>query len=420
MSPEAGGQRLRPAVLKASSGYIAGHALALLSVFVLAKFFFDPDDFGVQAQALAVATVAATIGSLRLDQAVSAVREDRAAAAACVAAATSAILLGVPLSVGVSLLVLPSSIDGLSIGLAAAWIPALVLHSSLTALAQRRNAFGLAAWGRIAASVTAASVAISLGALGHVDGSSLLMGTLAGSCAGGLLLLLFAAGRPGTAAMHPSAWIRWSHEFRAFALYSTPVQALADLLAQLPVIVLGRAFGTDFSGYLGMAQRIGLSPPTMLGQVMRQVVFPTAARSFHAGRMPVAMLLRVGGATGLGGVAWMLLVVGVLAADDGAVLGPEWAEAGHVVTILAVPFLLQTINIPLSVAWPVAGRQRRELGVTIVRAVLVAGVLAGATLASDRSVALVVYASGASVAWLVAIGAVLALLRSTAPKEIQR
>ncbi|MDX2377985.1 oligosaccharide flippase family protein [Microbacterium sp. LRZ72] len=172
---------------------------------------------------------------------------------------------------------------------------------------------------------------------------------------------------------------------------------LAGATIQGLTVIAGATLGTGAAGQAGVAQRIASAPIALAGQALTQTTQlefsriirdrrPELARSLAA---HVRVFLLAGAAVGLA-----LAVGGPLLA--GPVLGEQWAPAGILIAMLALPAALQVAVSPTDFLFVMLRRERMLLALQGARAGLTwsAGLIAAA-LTGDLAVITLCF----SVAW---------------------
>lgn len=175
---------------------------------------------------------------------------------------------------------------------------------------------------------------------------------------------------------------------------------VANASSQAVVIGSFVVLGPVASATVGVGQRIGGAPTTLVGQALSQVALGSAAPLIRERRPGLAPLLRrqtlrtaaVAAVTAAG-----LMVGAPLLAVP--VLGAGWGEAGIVTAVFAIPLSLQLVALPVTTLLIPLGYERQLLGLQCGRLALILGTLA---LASAVTGDLVAACVATSIAWTLA------------------
>lgn len=181
---------------------------------------------------------------------------------------------------------------------------------------------------------------------------------------------------------------------------------IATASNQAVVLCSFGALGPAAAAQIGVGQRIGGAPTTLIGQALSQIALGEAApfiREQKPGLVAVLrrQVLRTSAAASL--TATALMIGGPLLAVP--VLGEGWQQAGVLVAVFAVPLSFQLVALPATTLMIPLGRERRLLVLQSIRLCAVVGALVvAAALSRDVVTACIV----TSVVWTAAYGPILA------------
>jgi lipopolysaccharide exporter len=372
-------------------GAALGQGLAVLSAPLLTRLY-DVGAFGVFGSFSAAASCLACVATLRFDQAILLERDETAAADVlrlCVlsvgvvtlATALGAAVLGVLTSEALAgqraASVPPGALSGVVLALLPCAVASGGVVPALTLWFVRSERYRpVATYG-----ASRSGLAVVLQAVGGaVAGRGGGMGVVAGGLGAGLLVGGQVAGqglaaiwlaRAGGPALRTALLRGWSLErlrgaarrHRSFALYGAPQVLLRLLATSLPAMLLPAFYGAAQAGLFWLAYRMLVLPQQVLTESLRPVFFRRAAALHAAGEDTRRAALRLAallGALCLPVAAALMLAGPALFA---LVFGPAWRGAGHDAALIALPWCLETMQMPSAVLVAVLRRQRAYLGV---------------------------------------------------------
>ncbi|MBN2167367.1 MAG: oligosaccharide flippase family protein [Marinilabiliaceae bacterium] len=139
-------------------------------------------------------------------------------------------------------------------------------------------------------------------------------------------------------------WVNYRH----ILTLNTPIALLNTASNQLPYIFINTLFGSDFTGYYGMAQRIVGTPLSLLGQSIGTVFYQKAAKFKNQSKRIIPLIWKT---------AKMLLKYGILPLIPLIIvsrpllkffLGNEWDMTGLVIQLLSPWLLVSYLNYVFS------------------------------------------------------------------------
>lgn len=398
------GRRLRGPVALVGSQLLG--QLALVAVIPVLTRVYLPAELGIYQFAFAIAFIALPLATLRLEYIVPTTHS--------AALVQRRLRLGTIVVLGISVLVLATGVidklNGLTevadiLLMAGLLIPALGLPLLDSARLVRLGARRALAVRNLVGGVAGASLQ-AVFALGGGDVMLLPVALLLGRILG--IIASRMVDDPGaptsalavTTAGGQTADARDERYTLARAIPTIGAGALSGLTIQGLTVIAGATVGPAAAGQVGIAQRVSSTPISLVGQALAQTTQLSFSRIIREQRpaltaslaVHVKVFLVLGVALGIA-----LAIGGPLLAVP--VLGPEWAPAGTLIAILAVPAALQVAVSPTDFLFVMLRRERRLLALQASRATLTwtAGLV---TAAVTSDLALVVLAF--SIAWAVA------------------
>jgi O-antigen/teichoic acid export membrane protein len=186
----------------------------------------------------------------------------------------------------------------------------------------------------------------------------------------------------------------------ARALPTIGAGAMSGLTIQGLTVIAGATVGPAAAGQVGVAQRIASTPISLAGQALAQVTQLSFSRIIRERRPSLT--------ASLGSHVRAFLAIGVLVGAAlaiggpllaGPVLGAEWAPAGVLIAMLAIPATLQVAVSPTDFLFVMLGRERRLFALQLTRAALTwtTGLVAAA-LTGDIGIVVLSF----SIAWALA------------------
>jgi O-antigen/teichoic acid export membrane protein len=410
---------LRLAVTRIASGTLIAQAAALAVSPVVSRLF-SPTDFGAFAVYVAALGVVIPVASLRYDMAIPVAEDDDEAATVFRLAAVLLLMVVAVCSVAALLRTTTAALLGLPASSLVPWfLPAGLLAAGLVQLtsawAIRRKAYAGLAASRMTQGATQAGAQVVAGGLALPAG--LLGADIVGRLAG-LVMLLRRTDAPWKRLVERGSLSRMrraAHRYRGFATLTGPAGLFNALVLALPAVMIVRLFGTETGGGYGFGIRLFAAPLTLASQAVGQVFQAEAASALRDGGNALALFDRAAtrlaiGGLGLGAVA--------LAAPwfFPPIFGPEWEPAGRMMQLLAPTFAAEAVVSPLSTSAILAQRPELELGVSLLRVLVVVGVFAAAALGAwSLPRTLVVYAAAMVATYIVFFVVYRRSLRASSP-----
>lgn len=331
-----------------------------IAVTPLLTRLYTPSDFGLLAVFLAVASVGATLITLRYETSILVPKEN--------AASANLVLLSLILGIGLSLVLamlgalLPMELqEKMGLGALGNWISIAFLTAATTSVLaimqgwmNRQKKYRHMAWLRVGQSATLASLAVFFGLL-HINNGLLIAQICASGC---FCLAALWIGRS-------AAYLWKKQQLQATALahknapkYLLPTALLDVVTLQMPVLLIAAWFGSDDAGQFSMAWRLLMMPMALIGGAVGQVFMQRFSKVlgkpdlekkiikqcwvflFAIGLIPFALIL-------MGGDSIFLMI-----------LGEKWQNSGAIAMMLAPMALAMFVSSPTSGAYILLGLQR--------------------------------------------------------------
>ncbi|MDN5704842.1 MAG: oligosaccharide flippase family protein [Yaniella sp.] len=356
------------------------YLLGLLSIPILARVY-SPSSVGEVALITSIASVVASAASLGLQSAIVKVRCERDALlllSVGMLLSTLFVLVGLTLAL-VSQVDLtrmqgrPGSISAVATLALIAGIAGLTnISSYLNYYANRRSADGVLFTNTLIGAVSTLIVSVPLGLLG-AGAWGLVAGALFAVLAstGQMILRL----KPKLSIPNLGRIRHVLRQHRDFVFFLYPANFLENFTAQLPRQVVSFRFGNAKMGQLSMNDRVLAIPLRLLGAPVSTVYFREASRRHNRGEDISAFTYRI--VTGILYASVIPVVVAILWGDSifSLALGDQWASAGLIAGLLAVPMVFQLIRVCVGSALVITDRQRMNLLLGVVRLTVEGGVL---------------------------------------------
>jgi O-antigen/teichoic acid export membrane protein len=152
--------------------------------------------------------------------------------------------------------------------------------------------------------------------------------------------MMLLAGRGASA---PNLHLGELRDILPFSLRVFGSNALAFLSRNTDNILIGRFLGVGSLSLYSMSYRVLVVPVQMIGQTVNRVVFPMFARLQDRVDLVAKGLLRAMDVLALAAIAPMVLVSVAAPELLGLVLGPAWAPAAPILTVLAIAGAKETV-----------------------------------------------------------------------------
>lgn len=385
-------------------GLAIGQSVVFLATPFLTRLF-DPAQFGALTLFVTVGTIAAVLGTLRLEMLIPGSAEEDVSAIAGTSLVTvtfTALIMG-----AVGLAIFDSSTE--AAGLLAAVVLAIGASAVLLQLAARAQQYRQLAMGKAALGIVQVGVQSAVG-LARVTNSGLLWGVVAGY---GVSVFIQYRGLR-TLPVVPSMGvlrIDWPRRVKILR-QAVPLifSSIANVISTSALVLATFAYaGTEATGQLGVAQRLALIPAGLVVAAIGPVIAGAVAHAVRTGvddapiiRRWLLGLIPFSSAAGLTLLAsWFL--------PSATIFGQQWGQLSLYLVVLAPAVAAQILAGPLSQVLIVRGRVGLQLVWELGRLALVGGALLICNLLSVSAVTFI--AAGSAALALGYVAQVLLVLR---------
>lgn len=350
---------------------LTGTGIAQLIPFLLTPVLarlYTPEQFGLFALFLAVASSVSTAATGRYELAIMIPRNDIAAAQVHAVSLLLNLSFCLLLTVGLALLqgrglVWPGA-RALAGWLYAVPLAVLLngLNLSLTYWCNRQKLFALMARRRIVQSAATAGLQLGCGLLGAAA-SGLMLASLAGQLLAATLLGRLVLQR-NRLWRHHLRWRRmWAaaRRYRNFPYYLVPAHTLSALSSQFPVLFFNAVFGLGSSGLYMLAERVLGAPLSLIAASVADVFRQQISQACLArGNCREEFILTLKKLLLVATPPFLLLAL-YSPALFVLLFGPQWRLAGEYAQLMCPMFYLRFVCNPLSVVAIIVQKNRSEL-----------------------------------------------------------
>jgi len=353
--------------LSLSGGTAIAQVIAVAALPLLTRMY-TPDEFGVLALYIAVASLLSVFASMKLEQAIMLPKTDREAAGILVALLISSVVFALIILVAILLLrdrlLVWSGAQALK-----PWLYFLPLsifllgsYQGLRFWQMRQRNFSLVSAGLVSAILASTLVAIMIGAWGKAafnGASGLVIGFI---CQGLVNVAILLKGVRQQKAHFSS--INIVGIIQAVRPYQKLVSTLlfsngiASGSMQLPVLTIGGVFGNSILGFYSMAERIISAPIALIANALGDVYRQRASVSWRESGSFNHLYWKTLLLTSVTGIP--VFSVGILFAPDlfVFVLGEDWWVAGEYAQIMLVGGLFGFVTSPVDKGAVIVGAAR--------------------------------------------------------------
>ncbi len=176
---------------------------------------------------------------------------------------------------------------------------------------------------------------------------------------------------------------------------------MASASSQAVIVGSLGLLGPAAAAQIGVGQRIGGTPTSLIGQALSQIALGNAAPLLRDKLPGLTHLLRrqmlqTGSAASL--MAVVLMIAAPLLAEP--LLGPGWHQAGVLTAVFAIPLSLQLVALPPTTLLVPMGYERRLLALQTFRFIIIALTMATAAGLSKADIFITCLAT--AIAWTLA------------------
>lgn len=369
-------------------GLAVGQGVVLIATPFLTRLY-GPEHFGVLTLFITVATIAAVLGTLRLEVLIPGADESDVPALSLTAILTVTVT-------GIFLAVSGFHFMGQSPELMALLgfvIIAIGAGAVLLQIAARVQQYRQLAASKAALGIVQVAIQSTLG-LARFSGSGLIWGAFAGYCAS--LLIQYLGLRK--AAVLKAMWVLRFDLARQLRIVRQALPlvlaSVANVMSTSMLVLATSAYaGAEATGQLGVAQRVALIPAGLAVASIGPVIAGAVGRAVRNGEddSPAVKqwLVRL--------VPFGIFAGGLMLAfrylPASALFGDEWSDLALYFAALAPSVAMQILAGPFSQVLIVRGRVRVQLVWEIVRLLLVVAALLGAFMTASSAVVFVAVGS---------------------------
>ncbi len=418
----AGSGFLRSVSTLVSAG-VAGQAI-LLAIMPLITRLYTPADFGVAAVFGALMSTLLMASSLRYEMAIVLPRSDRQAEVlmrlALILTVSSAAVVLIIVAIWrtpIARILRVPDMEGLLWALPLALVGAGA-YRIFNFWAVRKEAFGQIARTRIWQSLANAATQLSIGILGSGP-LGLITGQVVGLAVGGKSL------SRGARVRARLDWAEWhrirsaARQYARFPKYDVPAALVDTLSVQLPNLLLALLFSPAVAGWYMLADRMILTPLSLISQAVGQVVY-AKSRDHVMQDSLLTSTAKIAGLLGLGVTAAGLIFVPLAPMLFDYIFGSQWESAGLYSAILFFGFAAQFVYSSISLTLPATDGQHLNLVIHVILLVGKSLALLYGYMQSSALTAIVAFALATFIGNVMAIAIILLHLRkcSTAAQAL--
>ncbi len=341
-------------VTKLSGARVVTFVIGILTAPLFGRLF-TPDQVGIFSIFVSAVTFLTTLCALRYDLAIVLPKEDQNAISVF-SAATLILLSFVLIFSGATLLGFGRYLEGTNYEPIIPFLWLVVLAVGLSAFGglinqwlNRKKHYGLLAFSNIMASVTNQVGAVSVGALGFIGVTTLIIVNFVSQLLGLLIKLNFFAKETRSMLRQVSirSMITELKNYKKFPLIDLWSAVLNNLSVQLAPFALLFFYSADVVGHYSQGMRLIVLPTLLIGSAIGHVFYQKAAVADQAETLQDLVQRTLGGLVLIGGFPFLIL--GLLGdIIFGILLGPMWVEAGVYSQIFAGWVFLSFCGAPLS------------------------------------------------------------------------
>src|SRR5690554_363193 len=361
-----------------AGGNVSAKLIGVLLTPIITRIY-TPEDFGIYNVFMSIIGITGSLATLRYSVTIPIARDEKTAENLLKLCFVITFFLAFLWLVIIALFGKTISahyeIDQLNIYL---WLIPIVflgkgIYDALNNWAVRYKKFKIITRTKITQSVTSSSIKIGLGLL-KVKPLGLLIGHITQEAAG-ISSLFSSLIKTKPKFFHSFSWLeikKVAVRYKRFPLIQSWSQLLLATGGQLPVLLLGVFYSAKVVGVFGLANSMISLPMGLIGAAVSQVYFGEISsfgkvnpkkiyqltislikKLFYIGLLPVLLLAIF--------APWLFELV----------FGAEWFDAGIYARYLSVYILMAFISAPLASVFNVYERMDLQLGLNIIRVVLV-------------------------------------------------
>lgn len=359
------------------TGAVIAQALPLAISPILTRIY-SPDDFGLFALYMSIASVISIIATGRYEMAIMLPAKDEAA----VSLAYLSILIAVLIS-SVTLVIIwlfhgpiTDIVNNAAISKWLYLIPASIfiagLYRTLYYWLNRKKKYKGLSFSRVSQSSATVGTNLAMG-FGAFGVSGLIIGDMVGQgvATGVLGWQASQGGWNNKISIDKDRMIKAAIRYKDFPIINT-CHAFVDMLQTSGVILLlARFFGNTILGYYSLTMRILNAPATLIGSAVSQVFYQEVSE-IHNNKGDIRPLI-IRTIVSLGLIALPIFILVLLFAPTvfAFVFGAQWKDAGMYAQILSPWILLRFVYSPVSQIPLLLGKQKEYFYIGLIYNVLI-------------------------------------------------
>jgi O-antigen/teichoic acid export membrane protein len=355
------------------SGTLFAQTISIAAAPIITRIF-SPENYGLLGIYIAVTTIPIMLATGRYHVAIVLPKDDKKAVSLYVLACyilffitlVTALLAGL-LADKISALVGMPQLASL-LWLAPFSVFLRGYYQTLQYYSNRKERYTAMAFAQTSDSLLGSALIIGLGIVVSNSADSLVIGRIGGAAAAVFVLvsLVFRANVLKTlfeAKVQDLTQV--ALEYKKFPLVSSWALLLNTLAFIMPIILLGFYFDAAVVGLYALADRIVITPLSIVGKSVAQVFYRRTAKIERSENLVKAITLLVEKLSLIAAIPLFFLMFNAVPIF-GVVFGAEWVEAGYFVQILAPYALVRFVVAPLTNIALVIGKQELELRFNVV------------------------------------------------------
>jgi O-antigen/teichoic acid export membrane protein len=362
------------ASVKVSGGTLVGQGIVLAVMPALTRLY-SPDDFAIFGVFGSILLISLTISTGRYDAAIPTVRRNQSAFDLSVVAFGWAAITSVTLLIAAHLLGKRLA-EAISIPELEAywWLLPLAVGTAasyriLVQWAIRFRYYGALGWTRLSQGVGQAVISVALGLL-YKSPVGLILGQMAGLSAGIMPIAssLRRQGIGGPSRRRVKRIRATVRRFSDFPLHALPAAVLTEISYQVGMLIMATVHGATAAGLYTLADRVVSRPLALIASATRQVYFGSASALSRSDPSALrAHFWRTARAIAFISAPISLALAGAGPYLTYRVFGPEWSEAGLMISYMAAGMWSRSFTVPLYPIFQVLRENQWELRVEGIR-----------------------------------------------------
>ncbi len=359
-----------------TSGTAIAQLISILTIPILSRIYL-PEYYGILGLYAMVTTILGTIATFQYQNAVILAKEEyeaRQAVSLCIATsfivAALSLLIFLFLNTQIAMILKSEEFAG--------WLmvtPVSIffngINAGLAAWANRQAKYKLLTTNRILAAILIPVVSIPLGK--SISGPfGLVAATLVSNILPAFILgYHFFFRNQLRLVLDKKILISCGKKYIQLPRYSLPAEFINNFINNIPVIMLGRYFGTASVGHFNMSNRVLGMPIQLLSSSFAEVFRQRASKEYNEKGECAIFFLKTFYTLAALSILPFLILFFFGPQLFGFFFGEKWIDAGFFSGIMAPLFFLRFTISPLSYMFYIAGKQREDFIIHIVMLILI-------------------------------------------------